>query len=429
MSRDQRMNDNWSLLYTRELAKKENLNFAVVFCLTDSFLEAGLRQYHFMLKGLEQLSSDLQEKNIPFYLLTGYPVDQLSRFIKKFKISHVVTDFDPLRIKQKWQKKLIEETGIELIEVDTHNIVPARIASPKQEYAAYTFRPKIKKLLHQYLNDFSSIESQKKTKPFSLQQHQWAKVLKDLKVNKIPAPVEWITPGEKAAGEKLSDFIQNKISHYSEFSNNPARDVQSNLSPYLHFGHISSQRIVIEILKSHGENKLTEDFLEQLIVRKELSDNYCLYNKNYDNMDGIPDWAFQTLDNHKKDKREYVYDPEVLESSKTHDPLWNAAQNEMKISGKMHGYLRMYWAKKILEWSENPETALKTSIFLNDKYELDGRDPNGYVGCQWSIGGLHDRPWQERDIFGKIRYMNYNGAKRKFNIEKYIQKWDKANLK
>jgi deoxyribodipyrimidine photo-lyase len=172
-----------------------------------------------------------------------------------------------------------------------------------------------------------------------------------------------------------------------------------------------------------GNHPSAEAFLEELIVRRELSDNFCYYNSNYDSFKGFPDWAKETLNTHKKDEREFVYSVKIFEESKTHEDLWNAAQNELIRAGKMHGYMRMYWAKKILEWSKSPEEALKISIYLNDKYELDGRDPNGYTGCAWAIGGVHDRAWVERPVYGKIRYMNRNGAKRKFDVEKYVKRF------
>ena len=161
--------------------------------------------------------------------------------------------------------------------------------------------------------------------------------------------------------------------------------------------------------------------MEELVVRRELADNFCLYNKNYDSFDGLPDWAKKTLVKHKADKREYLYSLKELEYAKTHDALWNAAQLEMVNKGKMHGYLRMYWGKKILEWSKSPEDAIKIAIYLNDRYELDGRDTNGYAGIMWAIGGLHDRAWGERDIFGKVRFMSYNSQIKKFNFKEYIK--------
>ena len=161
--------------------------------------------------------------------------------------------------------------------------------------------------------------------------------------------------------------------------------------------------------------------LEELVVRRELSDNFCYYNDRYDSVEGFPDCAIQTLRNHREDRRPYAYSLSQLEGAGTHDELWNAAQMEMVKKGKMHGYMRMYWAKKILEWTGSPEEAFEIALYLNNRYELDGRDPNGYAGCAWSIGGVHDRAWFERPLFGKIRYMSYNGCKSKFNVNDYIR--------
>lgn len=204
----------------------------------------------------------------------------------------------------------------------------------------------------------------------------------------------------------------------------------SNMSPYLHFGQISSLRIILEAKKYLEKNYKTitsesyQTLLEEIVVRKELSDNFCTYNQQYDCLQGAPQWAQKTLQEHWNDKRDYLYDKDILEQGLTHDLAWNACQNQMKKTGKMHGYMRMYWAKKILEWTENPESALKIAIYLNDRYEIDGYDPNGYTGIMWSIAGVHDRAWTERPIFGKIRYMNYNGLKRKFELNKYITQWN-----
>jgi deoxyribodipyrimidine photo-lyase len=235
-------------------------------------------------------------------------------------------------------------------------------------------------------------------------------------------PVEGITPGEKAARKQLTQFVEKRLEGYDTLRNDPNENSQSDLSPYLHFGQVSAQRIALEVLKTPN-TKDREAFLEELIVRRELADNFCLYNPNYDSAEGFPSWAKKTLDTHKDDKREYVYSLKQFEEAKTHDRLWNAAQNEMKKTGKMHGYMRMYWAKKILEWTKNPEQAMKIAIHLNDKYELDGRDSNGYAGIAWSIGGVHDRPWFNRPVYGAIRYMSAGGAKGKFNVEAYCNRW------
>lgn len=163
-------------------------------------------------------------------------------------------------------------------------------------------------------------------------------------------------------------------------------------------------------------------------MRRELTDNFCFYNKKYDSVEGAYEWAQKTLKDHAKDKRSYLYTREQLEKAKTHDKLWNAAQYQMVAEGKMHGFLRMYWAKKILEWTSSPQEALCIALYLNDRYELDGQDPNGFVGCMWSICGIHDQGWAERPVFGKIRYMNYKGCLRKFNVAQFEKKYCPKNL-
>jgi deoxyribodipyrimidine photo-lyase len=422
MSRDQRVNDNWALLFSQEMALKNKAPLAVVFCLVPRFLGATKRQYGFMLKGLQEVEQDLAQMSIPFYLLTGSPKEEIPKYVAKYAIGALVTDFDPLRIKKGWKEGVSDKIGIPFYEVDAHNIVPCRIASPKQEYGAYTFRPKIKRALPEFLQDFPAPQKHPISQQGKIAETDWNSIMKTTQVDHSVLEVDWIKPGEKAAKQALREFLGNRLALYDELRNDPSKDGQSNLSPYLHFGHISAQRVALEVLKSDVNIKSQEAFLEELIVRRELSDNFCFYNPNYDSFDGFPDWAKRTLNEHRGDKREYIYSLERFEEAQTHDDLWNAAQKEMVHTGKMHGYMRMYWAKKILEWTESPEKALEIAIYLNDRYELDGRDPNGYVGIAWSIGGVHDRAWMDRKILGKIRYMSYNGCKSKFSVEDYIEK-------
>lgn len=318
------------------------------------------------------------------------------------------------------KKKVAEKIQIPFHEVDAHNIVPCRFVSSKLEFAAYTIRPKIHRLLPEFLDEFPPLKRMKSKSSFQ-NRIDWKSVVEKLKVDRKIKEIDWLLPGEKAAFRVLENFITNKLSKYNEKRNDPNEDAVSNLSPYLHFGQISSQRVALEIIKSNISNESQQSFLEELIIRKELSDNFCYYNNKYDSFEGFPKWAQETLNKHRKDKREYLYKVEEFENSLTHDNLWNKAQLEMVNKGKMHGYMRMYWAKKILEWSASPEEAIKIAIYLNDKYQLDGRDPNGYTGIAWSIGGVHDRAWTERNIFGKIRYMNYTGCNRKFNVVKYTK--------
>ena len=420
LSRDQRSRNNWALLYSQELAMKNDEPLIVLFSLVNEFNEATIRQYKFMLEGLKEVEEDLQSLNIPFYLIKGSPEEVVPKFVEDQDVSKLVTDFDPLKVKKGWKKEVSNKIDIPFFEVDAHNIVPVWVASDKQEYAARTIRPKINEKLSDFLVEYPDLKEQSIDQTYDNTDIDWENLEDSLDVDRSVKPVDWIDSGMEAAFKVLNDFLENKLSQYPEFSNDPNKDVLSNLSPYLHFGQISAQKVALEVKKFDVDEEAEEEYLEQLIIRKELSDNFCHYNKNYDSFKGFSDWAKETLDEHRDDDRDYIYSLSEFENAKTHDDLWNAAQMEMVKKGKMHGYMRMYWAKKILEWSESPEKALEIVIYLNDKYELDGRDPNGYVGAAWSVGGIHDRGWKERDVYGKIRYMSYNGCKRKFNVKKYI---------
>jgi len=422
MSRDQRVEDNWALLYAQELAFQMKAPLAVVFCLVPQFLNATLRQFAFMLKGLEQVEKRLADFKIPFFLIRGWPKGEIPKFSTDNKVTILVSDFDPLRPKREWKKEVANRLEIPLYEVDTRNIVPCWFASPKQEYAAYTLRPKIHRFLPEFLEEFPKLQIHPFTWRGKVKSINWKRVVGSLEVNRDVSEVDWLEPGERAARRKLKHFLKNKLEEYAEKRNDPNEGSVSHLSPYLHFGQISAQRVALELKKHRAKSEKKESFLEELVVRRELADNYCFYNEKYDQFEGFHPWAQKTLNEHRGDKREYIYSSEEFEEAKTHDDLWNAAQMEMVRRGKMHGYMRMYWAKKILEWTESPESALEIAIYLNDKYELDGRDSNGYAGIAWSVGGVHDRAWNERPVFGKIRYMSYNGCKRKFDIKSYIQK-------
>ena len=423
MSRDQRVHDNWAMIFAQRLAFEKKKPLVVVFNLVTDFLEATIRQYGFMLGGLQDIETELNKYNIPFYLLKGDPKKEISKFIDENNASVLVSDFDPLRIKRIWKKEVAKKIKIPFYEVDAHNIVPCLFVSNKLEFAAYTIRPKIHKLLPELLDEFLPLKKMPKTASPGVDKIDWNKMMNSLKINREVKEVDWIKPGESAASKSLKNFLENRLERYAEDRNDPNINALSNLSPYLHFGQISAQRVALTVQQFYQKNKSTEAFLEELIVRRELSDNFCYFNSKYDSFDGFHAWAKETLNKHRKDNREFVYSLEDFENANTHEDLWNAAQKELIITGKMHGYMRMYWAKKILEWSKSPEEALSIAIYLNDKYELDGRDPSGYAGCAWSVGGVHDRAWAERPVYGKIRYMNRNGATRKFDVISYIKKF------
>jgi deoxyribodipyrimidine photo-lyase len=418
MQRDQRVNDNWALIYAQQQALENNSPLIVVFNLVPDFLDATIRQYDFMIRGLKEVEKTLLKYNIPFILLDGKPTESIPRFINENKTSLLVTDFNPLKIVRAWEKDIVSKISIPFHEVDAHNIVPLHQVSDKQEFAAYTIRPKIQKLLPDYLDEFPSLIKMKNK--IDAPTTDWDSLYKSLKINFDVKTIDWLKPGEEAANKLLHHFINNKFIKYGTDRNFPTEDAQSNLSPYFHFGQIAPQRVALTIQPLTEYVESHESFLEEMIIRRELADNFCYFNDNYDSFDGFHKWAQDSLNLHRKDKRDYTYTLEHFENAKTHDELWNAAQLEMVNKGKMHGYMRMYWAKKILEWTRTPEEALQIAIYLNDKYELDGRDPNGYTGIAWSIGGVHDRPWFERPVYGKIRYMNYNGCAKKFDVKKYI---------
>ncbi len=453
MQREQRAADNFGLLYAQSRARELKRPLGVVFCLADSFLGAGLRQFAFLLRGLEETAENLRKKNIPFFLLRGDPGKEIPRFVNKSRAALLVGDFNPLRLPRSWQQAVAEAVSVPFDEIDSHNIVPCRVASDKQEYAAYTFRPKINKLLPGFLVKIPALKKHPYPWPGStdipvcvpssrpsLHRQEclchtaegstdipvcvpaidWIKVLASLKVDSSIGEIDWLEPGEKAARVRLKKFVEKKLARYPEDRNDPNRDGQSGLSPYLHFGQLSPLRVALEVKNSSASEEAKDAFLEELIVRRELSDNFCFYQPKYDKVEGFPEWSRKNAAEHRSDRREYLYTPKQLHAAETHDDLWNAAQTELVERGTIPGYLRMYWGKKILEWTSSPEEALKTAIDLNDRYQLDGRDPNGYAGVAWSIGGVHDRPWPSRPVFGKVRYMNYNGCRRKFNVPAYI---------
>ncbi|OWR45475.1 DNA photolyase, partial [Danaus plexippus plexippus] len=249
----------------------------------------------------------------------------------------------------------------------------------------------------------------------------WDKAIETREADKSVGPIGWAGPGYDNAVKTLKSFLDKRLKVFATKRNDPTQDALSNLSPWFHFGQISAQRVALCV--KEYKTKYTESvnsYLEEAIVRRELADNFCFYCEHYDSIKGASQWAQKTLDDHRNDKRTHIYTLEQFCKAETHDDLWNSAQIQMVKEGKMHGFLRMYWCKKILEWTSSPEEALKYAIYLNDHYSVDGRDPSGYVGCMWSICGVHDQGWAERAVFGKIRFMNYDGCKRKFNVPAFV---------
>lgn len=439
MSRDQRVHDNHALLEAQSTALEKKLPLVVVFNLYGSSGVRAREHFEFMIEGLKELEDELSKHDIGFILTFGKHNGELQTALKELDPTALYFDFSPLRGPKITREYLSSHLNCPCFVVDTHNIIPVWEASPAEEFAAHTFRTKVHYKLADWLEEPKKIV--KHPVKFSGSKADWQKARKSIfhvKSNGIKLEFK---PGESAANQELKSFTEKRLGDYAKDRNMPTVDGQSNLSPYLHFGMISSLRVTLEVTKHHtpllikearlarNEGAPTEAdsidaFLEELIVRKELSDNFCYYNQNYDSIKGARDWAVKSLNEHASDQREYLYDLTKLEEAKTHDLAWNAAQNQLRKTGKMHGYMRMYWAKKILEWSKDAGVAVKNADYLNDHYSIDGGDPNGYVGVLWSIAGLHDRPWFEREVYGKIRYMNYNGLKNKFDVEEYEKQWN-----
>jgi deoxyribodipyrimidine photo-lyase len=326
-----------------------------------------------------------------------------------------------MREPEGWRKRAAQKLMVPFWTVDSDVIVPSTLLM-KEQYAAYTARPVIHRLLPDFLMPVGNARAKVSWKaPRGLVSlPAGVDITEGWKIDRTVAPVDAITGGTDEALKTLQKFLHQGLASYPVQRNKPELDSTSHLSPYLHFGHLGPHTIALAVEKADAPKKSKEVFLEEMIVRRELAVNFVRFNPDYDNPGCAPNWARQTLAEHARDIHR-IYPQKQMENAECHDPLWNAAQKQMVQGGWMHGYLRMYWAKKILEWSRTPAQAFKTAVFLNDKYELDGRDPNGYAGIAWAIAGKHDRPWFDRPVFGKVRYMSFASTSRKFDSKGYIK--------
>lgn len=421
MQATQRVRYNHALGYAVGEANTLNLPVVVYFGLTDDFPEANVRHYRFMLEGLKETAAGLEELGIQMIAVRTSPPAGAIELSKGASLA--VVDRGYLKVQKSWRETAARGMDCPLIEVESDVVVPVEEASDKEEYAARTIRPKINDLLDKYLVDFDLATPDRDSLDLeirgdSLDLDDPGGLASSLDVDRSVRPVDSYHGGYENARRRLDDFVEVKLDSYPEESNDPGKDYLSGLSPYLHFGQISPIEIALTVQEAGGPG--VDDFLEELIVRRELSMNFVHYNEDYDDLwKSIPGWAEESLKEHAEDNREYLYSPEEFEDGKTHDPYWNAAQLEMNLTGKTHGYMRMYWVKKILQWTENPQSAYEIAIYLNNKYELDGRDPNGFTGVAWCFG-KHDRAWKEREVLGKVRYMSAGGLERKFAIDDYV---------
>jgi deoxyribodipyrimidine photo-lyase len=419
MQASQRAEYNHALEYAILRGNGLRQPIIVFFGITDDFPEANERHYTFMLEGLRELKGSLEKRGIQMVILHISPALGAVQLAKRASL--VIVDRGYLRIQKTWRDQVAQKIDCPLIQVEGDVIVPVEEASQKEEYAAATIRSKIHKKLNHFLAPL------KQTDPvinsFSLDFDFFdiediGKAISKLRIDRSVKKVNTFQGGTKEAQNHLEVFLEGKLDRFPELRNDPTLDYLSQMSPYLHFGQISPLFIALQVKKTKSPG--IEAFLEELIVRRELSMNFVSYNEKYDSFEATPEWAKKTLKAHQGDKRLYLYTLEEMENAKTHDPYWNAAQKEMLFKGKMHGYMRMYWGKKILEWSKTPEEAFQVALYLNNKYELDGRDPNGFTGVAWCFG-KHDRPWGERPIFGNVRYMNDKGLRRKFDADGYVK--------
>ncbi|GIY97540.1 deoxyribodipyrimidine photo-lyase [Caerostris extrusa] len=420
------LEDYGTLAKKQKTAEPAKDNLEIINEIKQSRLScaSSIKEFKFNKKRVRVLSEECESLNIHFHVLLGEAKTVLPAFVKENNVGGVVTDFCPLRVPRKWVSDVLVKLpeDVPLCQVDAHNIVPCWIASDKQEYGARTIRKKIHDKLKEYLTEFPPVNKQKQSAKHALEPVDWNTIESNLEVNMDVKEVAWAKPGTTAGLCKISEFCKSRLKSFNDLRNDPTKNNLSDLSPWFHFGQISIQRTILQVLKFKSKCGPSVDaFVEEAVIRRELADNFCYYNKNYDKVEGRM-IGQKTLKDHSKDKREYIYTKDQFENAKTHDLLWNAAQHQMVKEGKMHGFLRMYWAKKILEWTNSPEEALEFAIYLNDKYELDGGIPMAML-VAWSICGIHDQGWAERAVFGKIRFMNYKGCTRKFDVNGFIAKY------
>ena len=419
MQASQRAECNHALEYAILQANELRVPVLVYFGITDRFPEANERHYVFMLEGLKEVKNTLEQRGIRMVVLHQSPEIGAVRLSKQASL--VVVDRGYLRIQRQWREEAGQRMACPLIQVESDVVVPVEEVSSKEEYAAATIRPKIHKRLAHFLIGVEENEPLFSSLSMDMDSFEIGdieKAISKLRIDRSVKKVDSFKGGTKEALRHLEFFLEGKLDRYPELRNDPTLDYLSNMSPYLHFGQISSLSIALKVKETKSPG--VEAFLEELIIRRELSMNFVFYNNKYDSFEAIPEWAKKSLRSHQRDKRSYRYSLKELEQAKTHDPYWNAAQGEMVQKGKMHGYMRMYWGKKILEWSKTPQEAFRNALYLNNRYELDGRDPNGFTGVAWCFG-KHDRPWGERPVFGNVRYMNDKGLKRKFDADRYVK--------
>src|ERR1035437_135306 len=422
MQRAQRAHDNPALDVAVQAANVLHLPCVIFFAPVPFYPHADLRHYAFLQQGIGDIAEMAEKRNVGF-VLRRFPQHSLVKFCDEVHAALVVGDENPLRETREWREIAAKKLKVPLWTVDADVIVPTKLLG-KEQYAARTIRPRLKAHFKEFLVPCANTKSKVDWEtPTAFKQLDWREIgdiTEGWELDRSVKPVDSFRGGTKESLRLLHDFVTHKLPYYPVCHNQAHEDGTTRLSPYLHFGHIGPHTIALAIEKAKAPQAAKDDFLDQIITWRELSINMVHFNPVYDSFECGENWAHKTLGEHVKDPRPVQYTQAQLELGETYDELWNAAQFQMVHAGWMHNYLRMYWAKKILEWSKTPQQAYKTAVYLNDKYFLDGRDPNGYAGIAWCMVGKFDRPWFPRPIFGTVRYMARSGAEKKFNTAKYI---------
>ena len=390
----------------------------VVFFALVPVANANLRHYTFLIESLAEIPDELHKKNVGF-VLRRYPDHNVAKFCSEVRAALLVTDENPLRGPEHRLQTVVRQLRIPVWSVDSDVVVPSKLI-PNKQYAARIIRPKLMRLRDEFLTPSRSIAAKVSWKQNIKSLRCELSLVDAMKIDRSVQAAPAIRGGTREAKRLLREFVKHKLSGYPTRRNHPEDDGTSGLSPYLHFGNISPVTIAREVLNAKAPKEAKDAFLDQLITWRELSINFVRHNELYDSIECAEPWAARTLAKHLKDPRPVLYTEKQLENAETHDPLWNAAQIQMVEQGWMHNYMRMYWGKKILEWTRSPAEAFQIAVRLNDRYELDGRDPNGYAGIAWAIAGKLDRPWFERPVFGQIRYMSGASTGKKFDSRAYI---------
>ncbi len=420
MQASQRTAGNDALELAIERANELGLPLVVGFGLTENYPEANARHFAFLLEGLSETAREVEQKGAAFVLRKGGPAEVATDLA--CEAAELVTDRGYLRHQVEWRRKVAGAIGCRLTQVETDVVVPVEVASDHEEYAARTLRKKHQSHWEDYLQPTPAGRLDRRDPPRlsgeSLDRP--ADLLGTLDVDRSVPPSEVYRGGTSEAMRRLRAFTTDGLRRYAEERNDPSLGIESHMSSYLHFGQVSPVAVALAVREADAPREAKDAYLEELLIRRELAMNFARFNRRYDRYAALPGWARATLRAHRDDRRERTYTRKQLEAGRTHDPYWNAAMTEMRLTGKMHNYMRMYWGKKILEWTPTPAGAFRRLLAMNNKYFLDGRDPASYANVAW-IFGKHDRPWAEREVFGTVRFMSAGGLERKFDIDAYVR--------